>query len=73
MKYCGDTNCTLQLTVNRIYIIINKIGLEMVKLQSDVQQGLEMVRFNNEYGFTVNSGNGGRKERSCNEQILFIQ
>ena len=53
--------------MNRIYTIVNKIGLQMVRLYSDVKQGLEMVRFNNEYGFTVNSGNSGRKERSCNE------
>ena len=55
------TNCTLQLTANRIYTVINKIGLEMVKLYSDVKQGLEKVRFNNEYGFILNSGNGGKK------------
>ena len=71
MKYCGDTNCTLQLTVNRIYIIINKIGLEMVKLYSDGKRGLEMVRFNNEYGFILNSVTAVERKWSCNEWICL--
>ena len=51
------------MTASRIYTVINKIGLEMVKLYSDVKHGLEKVRFNNEYGFILGNDNSGKKKK----------